>query len=236
MSATFNSGDAAANASARYITQKQTVGRFPQGLVDCLADFRAAWGIATRIQMKNTSRTARTRELAIQAAIAVLTRDGPNRLTIDAIARESGISKGGVLHHFPSKQEILKALVEYQMAGFVVFCDEYIAQLPPNNQEVTMHTSIALCKHSEAEGESIFIALLAGLSENRNLLEQFSIAAQATVERMRAEAEDPDLSLLRWVAAIGINHLSIVGISPFTVADRERLFARLMDDEAWRSR
>ena len=41
----------------------------------------------------------------IQAAYRVVELRGATSLTIDAVAAESGLSKGGVLYHFPNKHE-----------------------------------------------------------------------------------------------------------------------------------
>src|SRR4051812_40599942 len=39
----------------------------------------------------------------LDATERVLLRDGPSGLSIDAVLRESGVSKGGFFHHFASK-------------------------------------------------------------------------------------------------------------------------------------
>jgi Bacterial regulatory proteins, tetR family len=49
--------------------------------------------------MDNATRSERSRNVALDAALVIIARDGPGRLTLDAIARESGLSKGGVMHH-----------------------------------------------------------------------------------------------------------------------------------------
>ena len=62
--------------------------------------------------MDNPSRSEKTRNAVIQAALAIIARDGPGRLTLDAIARESGISKGGLrlaAWHGPNNHPALKA-------------------------------------------------------------------------------------------------------------------------------
>lgn len=38
-------------------------------------------------------------------------RDGIAALSLNAVAREAGVSKGGLLHHFPNKQALIFALV-----------------------------------------------------------------------------------------------------------------------------
>lgn len=59
--------------------------------------------------------------LAMAGTIVV--RDGINALTLDRLATEAGISKGGLLYHFPDKERLLAALVE----GRVVWIDVAIA-------------------------------------------------------------------------------------------------------------
>jgi AcrR family transcriptional regulator len=44
-----------------------------------------------------------TRETVLKAAAHIITHLGVNTFTIDAVAYEAGVTKGGVLHHFPSK-------------------------------------------------------------------------------------------------------------------------------------
>lgn len=48
----------------------------------------------------------------LDAAEAVALRDGVAKLTFDAVAAEAGMSKGGVLHHFASKDQLIEAMVK----------------------------------------------------------------------------------------------------------------------------
>ncbi len=47
----------------------------------------------------------------LDAAVAVVARDGIANLTLEAVAAQAGISKGGLLHHFPSKDRLIEAMV-----------------------------------------------------------------------------------------------------------------------------
>ncbi len=47
----------------------------------------------------------------LDAAEAVVVRQGIANLTLDAVAAEAGISKGGLLHHFPTKDRLVEAMV-----------------------------------------------------------------------------------------------------------------------------
>jgi AcrR family transcriptional regulator len=50
------------------------------------------------------------RHQLLDVAARLCIEHGLHALTLDAVAREAGVSKGGLLHHFPSKQALLHAL------------------------------------------------------------------------------------------------------------------------------
>ena len=49
--------------------------------------------------------------LLLDAAEAVVVQRGIANLTLEAVAAEAGMSKGGLLHHFPSKDRLVEAMV-----------------------------------------------------------------------------------------------------------------------------
>jgi len=55
---------------------------------------------------------------------------GFSGLTLDAVSREAGVSKGGLLHHFPSKQALLDALCDSMIEGFDRRIEEIAASDP----------------------------------------------------------------------------------------------------------
>ncbi|MCI0415798.1 TetR/AcrR family transcriptional regulator [bacterium] len=48
----------------------------------------------------------------LDAAEAVVVRDGIGNLTLDSVSVEAGLSKGGLLHHFPTKEKLVEAMVK----------------------------------------------------------------------------------------------------------------------------
>lgn len=48
----------------------------------------------------------------LDAAEAVVLRDGIGRFTLDAVAAEARVSKGGLLHHYHSKEKLVIAMVQ----------------------------------------------------------------------------------------------------------------------------
>ena len=181
--------------------------------------------------MDNVSRSERTRKAALQAALTIIARDGPGRLTLDAIAKEAGISKGGLMHQFPSKHAVLKALLEQQVEYFEAFHDRRNPDAKTEHPELS--AQIATFREAAMQPHSIAFAFLGALAEEPSLL---SISRDRDAERIaaiKAEGGDTDLALLRRAAAEGLALSSIFGLSAMSRSDQTRLFARLLDDAQW---
>ncbi|WP_030164614.1 TetR/AcrR family transcriptional regulator [Spirillospora albida] len=63
------------------------------------------------------------RDALLDAAESLLSEHGTQALTLAAVADRAGVSKGGLLYHFPTKEALVKALVARVIAEF----DELIA-------------------------------------------------------------------------------------------------------------
>ena len=59
--------------------------------------------------MKQT--TSKLQDMLLDATETVVARQGIANLTLDAVAAEARMSKGGLLHYFPSKDRLVEALV-----------------------------------------------------------------------------------------------------------------------------
>ena len=52
-----------------------------------------------------------SRESILAAAESVVLKHGAAHLTLQAVARKAGVSKGGLLYHFPNKQTLLEGMI-----------------------------------------------------------------------------------------------------------------------------
>ena len=52
-----------------------------------------------------------TRELLLKAAIAIILERGAHNLTLEHVAKNAHISKGGLLHHYPNKESLLLGII-----------------------------------------------------------------------------------------------------------------------------
>jgi TetR/AcrR family transcriptional regulator, transcriptional repressor for nem operon len=69
-----------------------------------------------------------TRERILDGAQRLVLEYGLAATTVDAILAESETSKGAFFHHFPTKNDLARALVERYAESDVAFLDEFMAR------------------------------------------------------------------------------------------------------------
>jgi AcrR family transcriptional regulator len=65
--------------------------------------------------MNEKRSSADTREMIISAAGKVVLEQGASRMTLAEVAREAGVSKGGLLYHFPSKDALIEGMIAHMV-------------------------------------------------------------------------------------------------------------------------
>jgi AcrR family transcriptional regulator len=183
--------------------------------------------------MDNPSRSERSRKAAIQAALTIIARDGPGQLTFDAMSRESGISKGGLMHQFPNKPAVLKALLQHQIEHYEAFFRDYLAKVGDSRAEPSLSAQLAVMREHVKNPDGASLGIVAAVAEDPSLLSIVRETDAAVIKAIKSQAEDPELSLLRWSAARGLVVMTLFGQCPFSDKERDRLFERLLDEKRW---
>lgn len=163
------------------------------------------------------------RNLILTAAATVIRELGADKLTIDAVAKEAGVSKGGVLHHFPNKQSLIDTLFDESMMGFLAD----LRQKASDDIEDAGKWSrayISTTVHYNRNNRSIDEAIIASLSLNPELLtkyqEEFAIL-QAYLEN---DGIDPVKSTIIRLAMDGLWFSEILRIGNMDDSLRSQVF------------
>jgi AcrR family transcriptional regulator len=88
------------------------------------------------------SRPPRARESVLDAFEAILYEEGERAATMDAIARAAGVSKGGLLYHFASKDALEAGLIERLEALAAADVDDLLAS-PAGPVDAFIRTSMS---------------------------------------------------------------------------------------------
>ena len=166
------------------------------------------------------------RDGILDAAQRVAARDGAGHVTLDAVAREAGVSKGGVLYHFPGKDALIAGMLERLIGEF----NAEIARLraeAADGPNPSLRAMIGACSRMCDVGRPVAMAILAAGAQNPDLLTPLRDSIAAHMKQLEAECADPDRAFLLCAAADGIIFQHMLGIAPYDDARRERLLAEL---------
>jgi len=61
------------------------------------------------------TRPPKAKQRVLETAQQLVSERGTGALTFDALSEASGVTRGGITYHFPTKKQLLKALVEHDM-------------------------------------------------------------------------------------------------------------------------
>lgn len=167
--------------------------------------------------MTNERRTAGpapdTRDRILAAAEALAQETGPASLSLEAVAARAGVSKGGLLYHFPSKAKLMEGLVEHYLARFEAALRPDEASRRPDGviaAYVEAYMSERIAKAPPSCG------LVAALIENPSILDPIRERERAFLDAIRANARDPDFATAAFLAMHGIRSLEILGLAILT--------------------
>src|SRR5215470_12505645 len=80
-----------------------------------------------------------TRRALLDAAVESLIEVGFARTTTLEVQRRAEVSRGALLHHFPSKAELLVAAVDHLAEKRAAEMKAFASQLPPEGAEAAGH-------------------------------------------------------------------------------------------------
>lgn len=135
-----------------------------------------------------------SRSRILDAAERVVLRDGVARLTLEGVAAETGLSKGGVLYNFPTKDELIRGMIARLIEAF----DADMARLEAADPEPRGRTLRAYVGASFPEPDSssehhckVAAGLLAAVVVNPVLLDPMREHYRQLEERLLQDGLEP---------------------------------------------
>jgi AcrR family transcriptional regulator len=166
-----------------------------------------------------------TRARLLDAAVDVVRRDGAQGLTLDAVAAEAVVSKGGLLYHFKSKRELLDALVARWL-------DEWEAAFAADAADDGFVAAFVRTSHlggAPAEQRQAEVGLLAALAAEPEVLATARERYATWQDRVEREGSDPVEATVARLAADGLWLADLLGLAPPQGQLREAVLARLLE-------
>jgi AcrR family transcriptional regulator len=172
------------------------------------------------------TRPPKARQRVLDAARRIVQERGAGHLTFEELARVSEVTRGGITYHFPTKEDLLRGLIEADIEQWES------ASLPPEDMPDACRcprTAAVLgqlrCHLSEDEGHKRFVSgmLSAGMVDD-SLLDPVRVAQARDFADWTWDEADLRRYLLL-AAAEGLFWQDVFNLNPVPVDKRKRLKA-----------
>ncbi|MCE2563570.1 TetR/AcrR family transcriptional regulator [Komagataeibacter sp. FNDCF1] len=110
------------------------------------------------------------RDNVLDCAEQLVQRRGAAALTLDAVAKEAGITKGGLQYCFGSKDDLVTALIDRWIAGFDAQVARNAGASPTIAGRVAAY--VAACGQYDAAGHARMVGMLVTLLQSPRYLQR----------------------------------------------------------------
>ena len=179
-----------------------------------------------------TRRTAtETRDLIFRACNAILYRDGLQTLTLDAVAKEASLSKGGLLYHFPTKVSLVEALFTSHLDRF----DTAVQELYEADNEsacgrwLRAYAQASVDQIIDPETASLFASLFAAGERYPSVLEVMRSRYVLWQQQIDQDGLSPERAALIRMIVDGLWFTQLYQYSPPSAELRGKVFELLFE-------
>jgi len=163
--------------------------------------------------MNKQKPSSQTRDAILRAANKVVIEGGVIRLTLEAVARQAKVSKGGLLYHFPSKEALITGMIEQLNEEFNArIRQEYENDSGDPARGRWLRAFIRATFSSDQVAVSS--GLLAAASINPDLLAPNRVNYHQWQQQIERDGFDPAKATLIRLAVDGLWFSEILGFAP----------------------
>jgi AcrR family transcriptional regulator len=168
-----------------------------------------------------------SRERILKAASELVHEVGANNISLDAVAERAGISKGGLLYNFPTKVELLRAIV----ANHVERLEAQVAEAKTHHagsSNALIHAVIeSSCLAGAAGRAAKPTGILAAIAQDPQLLDPVREHVRRLMHEIRRTSRNPDRALIALLALEGLRTHDLFEFGALQPDERDRLVAAL---------
>ncbi|MDW7670427.1 MAG: TetR/AcrR family transcriptional regulator [Bacillota bacterium] len=168
-----------------------------------------------------------TKERVLAFARKIILEKGVNHFTLEEVAKQAGISKGGLLYHFPTKEELIKVMLHQYMrdldSGIGVSGED-------NDKQVVVKAILAgilRTGQDTCEYEKNSAGMLAAVVMNKDLMAPIREHHQKWMKQTMS-CDDPELAYILFFALAGIRFSTMLGLNELTDEMHQNVLARMV--------
>lgn len=169
-----------------------------------------------------------SKDAILDAVEHIVATRGAAHLTLDAVAQQCGISKGGLMYNFPTKEALIEAMlgrVTEALEECRVQARKQLSQTHFNELMVEIIATLA----QTGGGSRGHAGLLAAIANEPSLLQGIRERARARFREVTSSTANPEEAAILFFAAFGLHFHDVLDISLITKKQREALRDRLVE-------
>ncbi|NLT22491.1 MAG: TetR/AcrR family transcriptional regulator, partial [Syntrophorhabdus sp.] len=163
----------------------------------------------------------------IDAAETVVLEAGASHMTLDAVAAKAGVSKGGLLHHFPNKVSLLVAMVKRQIDMHQKILKKILGEIPEGPSRELKGFILSIL-YRERDRDNLGASLSAAVAHDPRLNEPVRKVVSETYARLALGGMPFEKAAIIALAADGLWLQEMLSISPFTEEQRKKIVDELL--------
>lgn len=168
------------------------------------------------------------RDRILDAAERTVCAEGGANLTLDAVAQAAGVSKGGLLYHFPSKDALLAAMIERTCDAVDLRSDARRRSLPADDRAADMKAWVLGVVHPDRLQPEVGAALFAAAANNPALLDGVRRRYAEHIGRLTGTNDNFALGAVIMLAVDGLMLGEVWRLLPYTPEQREQIVQQLL--------
>jgi len=159
-------------------------------------------------------------------------KDGVGGMTLERVARDAGLSKGGLLYHFESKEQLLEGLIELLLCDWdreqiTAFPTVSTSQGKPPSFSLTTREPVTACDAQSGQqplqGRQIASILMAARAINPTLLDPIQERYRNWQNTFQSNGIAPIRPLMSRLVTVGLWFSEALGLAPPTREQRAGL-------------
>jgi AcrR family transcriptional regulator len=172
-----------------------------------------------------------TRLIIFDACQTILCQDGLPNLTLDKVAEVAGLSKGGLLYHFPTKLALIEALFAHHLDKF----DANVEAQFETESELTRgrwlkaYAQSSIEQITDPDTGKVFASLFAAGERYPSVLQIMRDRYDVWQARVAKSRLDPVLSMMIRVAVDGLWFTQMYQFAPPNAEMQAEVVAKLLN-------
>jgi AcrR family transcriptional regulator len=175
--------------------------------------------------MKQKDISSATKIAILDAASKVILGKGVEALTIDAVAQEAGISKGGLFYHFPSKKNLIEGMINRLISEIDSVLEKELVKCAGDFLPAYIRASFV----ENPEWTNLSCALIAAVANDPDLLIPLQKRFVEMQNKITEASTSPEIGTIIRLALDGMWISDLFGFAPPTPELREKMLIALLE-------